>query len=61
MSDTCVPSLIVIGSAINQLQTKVSLNHSNPYIHSTTVLCDTGVYMRLVYTPCVCVTLKIVQ
>ena len=25
MSDTCVPSLIVIGSAINQLKTKVSL------------------------------------
>ena len=25
MSDTCVPSLIVIGTAINQLETKVSL------------------------------------
>ena len=25
MSDTCVPSLIVIGTAINQLKTKVSL------------------------------------
>ena len=25
MSDTCVPSLIVIGIAINQLETKVSL------------------------------------
>ena len=24
MSDTCVPSLIVIGTAINQLETKVS-------------------------------------
>ena len=25
MSDTCVPSLIVIGTAINELETKVSL------------------------------------
>ena len=25
MSDTCVPSLIVIGTAINQLETKVSI------------------------------------
>ena len=25
MSDTCVPSLIVIGTAINQLKTKLSL------------------------------------
>ena len=25
MSDTCVPSLIVIGTAINQLETRVSL------------------------------------
>ena len=25
MSDTCVPILIVIGTAINQLETKVSL------------------------------------
>ena len=25
MSDTCVPSFIVIGTAINQLETKVSL------------------------------------
>ena len=25
MSDTCVPSLIVIGTAVNQLETKVSL------------------------------------
>ena len=25
MSDTCVPTLIVIGTAINQLETKVSL------------------------------------
>ena len=25
MSDTCVPSLIVIGIAINQLETKLSL------------------------------------
>ena len=25
MCDTCVPSLIVIGTAINQLETKVSL------------------------------------
>ena len=25
MSDTCVPSLIVIGTAINKLETKVSL------------------------------------
>ena len=25
MSDTCVPNLIVIGSVINQLETKVSL------------------------------------
>ena len=25
MSDTCVPSLIVIGTAINQLEIKVSL------------------------------------
>ena len=25
MSDTCVPSLIVIGTSINQLETKVSL------------------------------------
>ena len=25
MSDTCVPSLIVIGTTINQLETKVSL------------------------------------
>ena len=25
MSDTCVPSLIVIGSAINQVETKVSI------------------------------------
>ena len=25
MSNTCVPSLIVIGTAINQLETKVSL------------------------------------
>ena len=25
MSDTCVPSLIVIGTVINQLETKVSL------------------------------------
>ena len=25
MSDTCVPSLIVIGTAINQLETKVLL------------------------------------
>ena len=25
MSDTCVPSLIAIGTAINQLETKVSL------------------------------------
>ena len=25
MSDTCVPSLIVIGNAINKLETKVSL------------------------------------
>ena len=25
MGDTCVPSLIVIGNAINQLETKVSL------------------------------------
>ena len=25
MSDTCVPSLFVIGTAINQLETKVSL------------------------------------
>ena len=25
MGDTCVPSLIVIGTAINQLETKVSL------------------------------------
>ena len=25
MNDTCVPSLIVIGTAINQLETKVSL------------------------------------
>ena len=25
MSDTCVPNLIVIGTAINQLETKVSL------------------------------------
>ena len=25
MSDTCVPCLIVIGTAINQLETKVSL------------------------------------
>ena len=25
MSDTCVPSLIVISTAINQLETKVSL------------------------------------
>ena len=25
MSDTCVPSLIVIGTAIHQLETKVSL------------------------------------
>ena len=25
MSDTCVPSLVVIGTAINQLETKVSL------------------------------------
>ena len=25
MSDTCVPSLIVIGTAINQLETKVPL------------------------------------
>ena len=25
MSDTCVPSLIVIGTGINQLETKVSL------------------------------------
>ena len=24
MSDTCVPSLIIIGTAINQLETKVS-------------------------------------
>ena len=28
MSDTCVPSLIVIGTAINQLQTKVSLKNN---------------------------------
>ena len=26
MSNTCVPSLIVIGTAINQLETKVSQN-----------------------------------
>ena len=26
MSNTCVPNLIVIGTAINQLETKVSLN-----------------------------------
>ena len=26
MCDTCVPSLIVISTAINQLETKVSLN-----------------------------------
>ena len=26
MSNTCVPSIIVISTAINQLQTKVSLN-----------------------------------
>ena len=25
MGDTCVPSIIVIGTAINQLETKVSL------------------------------------
>ena len=28
MSDTCVPSLIVIGTAINQLETKVSLKNN---------------------------------
>ena len=26
MGDTCVPSIIVIGTAIKQLETKVSLN-----------------------------------
>ena len=30
MSDTCVPSLIVIGTAINQLETKVSKNNLLP-------------------------------
>ena len=30
MSDTCVPSLIVIGTAINQLETKVSLKTMLP-------------------------------
>ena len=30
MSDTCVPSLIVIGIAINQLETKVSKNNLFP-------------------------------
>ena len=28
MSDTCVPSLIFIGTAINQLETKVSLKNN---------------------------------
>ena len=28
MSDTCVPSLIVIGTAINKLETKVSLKNN---------------------------------
>ena len=28
MSDTCVPSVIVIGTAINQLETKVSLKNN---------------------------------
>ena len=28
MSDTCVPSLIVIGTDINQLETKVSLKNN---------------------------------
>ena len=28
MSDTCIPSLIVIGTAINQLETKVSLKNN---------------------------------
>ena len=29
MSDTCIPSLIVIGTAINQLQTKVYITKNN--------------------------------
>ena len=38
MGDTCVPSLIVIGTAINQLETKVSPIKSRAptaYTHST--------------------------
>ena len=57
MSDTCVPSLIIIGTAINQLETKVSLK---------TICClrlfvvvykplHTVVFIKAVRYTCICI------